>query len=117
MSRRSLPPGGPWRQGPSSVPRSTAAFASQAVDVLSREAAIGSVLWGCRSANAWLDVGSGLVCLGLVIFLSRWIGMLRPRGWAAACKEGIILFIGSSCLANVLLFIFGLAPWFAIGPK
>ena len=111
MSRRQLPKGGPWERRPSQAMPS-GDFAFFGARVLAREAVIGGVLWGCRSTHARFDVAAGVVCLILAVLGTRWFGIIQPRGWKTAWKEVLPLFVGACCVANILLFVFGLAPWF-----
>lgn len=113
---RGLPPGGPWspHPGPDWLP--SAGFGAMALRVLMREVVIGTALWGCRSGVLPFDIATGALCFALVALVTRRFGILRPHGWARACQEAVLLSVGGCCLANILLVMLGLAPWFANGP-
>lgn len=116
MSGRGIvpPSGRGWSAPPSGrLPRSgTAALATR---VVGRELTFGAVLWALRSGDYRMDIPAYALVLWLVIVAARRFGLARPSNWAIASKEGLIIFIGAARLANIIFFVFGLAPWFDQG--
>lgn len=112
MSRRVLPPGGPWERRRLPAFEPPAPLPRVALAVLARQLGLGVILWGCRSPDAVFDIVAGLICLAVLVPSTRWFGRPRPLPWADTWKEAAWLFVGGWCIANILLVLFGLAPWF-----
>lgn len=79
--------------------------------VLIREAAFGAMLWSSVPGQAGAMLPAYVVGLGAVILWTRWFGLLRPRRWSTAVREGLLLQIGAICFANFVWLCFGNAPW------
>ena len=76
-----------------------------------REAAFGTLLWGSVPGRAGTVLLAYAVGLGAVVLWTRPFGLLRPRGWPTAVREGMLLHVGAICFANFVWLCFGDAPW------
>lgn len=82
-----------------------------ALRVLLREAALGVLLWGGAAADASARTAWFLLLLCAAVGWTRYRGMLRPKSWPMAVREGGLLYAGSLCVCTLLLVTAGAAPW------
>ena len=79
--------------------------------VLGREGVLGVLLWCGAAPDITIRIAVTLIGLCGMILWTRWFGLLRPNGWAKACWEGLLLYIGAVGIGNLLQLGVGTAPW------
>ena len=111
-----VPPQDPWRRaGPrrGARPRHLVALAA---DVLAREAATGLALWAAQSAAGALRLPLTLLVLVMVVVGTGRFRLTPVPAWQAAAAEGLLIFLGGQCVANLAAFLAGAPPWVAGAP-
>ena len=76
-------------------------------DVLAREAVVGLVLWAGRGWGQRDSAALAAAVLGLVVAGTRWFGLAQRPGWGPALREGVLVFAGGVCMANLIAFAAG----------
>ena len=117
MSRHGMAPPGGGAFGPRGWSAARRAVLVLLARVLARETLIGAAIYACAVVVQGAHLGMAPFAAMLVLLWTlvlAWtcrFGMWRPRGWANAFTEGSLLYVGSVCCTNVLLFALHVPPW------
>lgn len=95
----------------SSRPPTAAQRWAVALQVISREAVVGAVLWSCHSPEYRVEVPAFALIFVVLVALTKRFGFSRPTTWRGAVLEATVVFFGSMCAANLVLLLYGPAPW------